>query len=240
MTAASHANVPSEHASGPSEPPRLATAWVGALVGELLLDVGLGLGAYWLALAAGWSTVSALLAAGAVAFARALWTTLTRGTLDSSLVLVVLGFLTTLVLTLVGGDARMLLLQGSAGLALFGVVAAASLVRGRPLLFWLARRFVAPGQVGRLEWERLWHGSSPFRWLYRRLTLVWAAVYLVAAAGHVMAVLTLPIEVSAPVLRIVTPVLSLAMIAWTTWYSLRAERSLSRPLLDRQVEPEPA
>ncbi|WP_256838435.1 VC0807 family protein [Ornithinimicrobium faecis] len=211
---------------------RRSSSWVGALAGELALDVGLSLAAFWLAIAAGWGTVGATLAAGTVAVARAVWTAVIRGTVDTSLLLVVLGFLTSLILALVSGDARVLLLKGSAGLALFGVVAAASLVWGRPLLFWLVRRFVAPGSEGRHQWEELWHGSTPFRWLYRRLTVVWALVYLLAAAGHVTAVLTLPVEVAAPWLRAATPLLSVAMIAWTAWFSARAERRLEGPLLD--------
>lgn len=217
-------------------PSRGATSWVGALLGELALDVGLSLAAFWLAIAAGWGTVGALLAAGAVAVARAVWTAVTRGILDTSLLLVVLGFTTSVVLALVSGDARVLLLKGSAGLAIFGAVAAGSLVWGRPLLFWLVRRFVAPGEAGRQEWEELWRGSTPFRWLYRRLTVVWAAVYGVAAVVHVAAVLTLPVEVTAPVLRVATPLLSLTMIAWTAWFSARAERELEGPLLDEEAD----
>lgn len=217
-------------------PARGATSWVGALIGELALDVGLSLIAYWLAIAAGWGTVGALLTAGAVAVARAAWTAVARGTLDTSLVLVVLGFAVSVVLANVSGDARVLLLKGSASLAIFGAVAAGSLVCGRPLLFWLVRRFVAPGEVGRQEWEELWRGSTPFRWLYRRLTVVWATVYGVAAVVHVAAVLTLPVEVTAPVLRAATPLLSLSMIAWTAWRSARAERELEgRPLLDEEA-----
>ncbi len=209
--------------------------WVAALIGELALDVGLGLAGYGLALAAGWGVVGALLVAGAVTLARALWTALRRRVLDTSLLLVVLGFLLTLVLTLISGEAQVLLLKGSAGLALFGLLAAVSLVIGRPLLFWLVRRVVAPGEAGRRQWEELWHGSTPFRWLYRRLTQVWAVVYLAAAAGHVVAVLTLPVTVSAPTLRTVTPLLNIGMIGWTIWYSVRAERSLEGPLLDQEA-----
>lgn len=217
-----------------SDPSRHRTPWIAALAGELALDVGLSLAAYGLALAAGWGTVGAILAAGAVAVARATWTAAARGILDTSLLLVVLGFLTSLGLALVSGDARVLLLRRSAGLALFGLVAAASLVWGRPLLFWLVRRFVAPGRAGREQWEELWHGSTPFRWLYRRLTVVWAVVYLLAATCHATAALTLSVEVTAPALRASTPVLTLTMIAWTAWFSARAERGLQGPLLDEE------
>lgn len=222
------------------EPARTATGWISALVVELVLDLGLGLAAYFLALAAGWGTVGALLTAGAVAVARTAWTTLRRSSLDTSLLLVVLSFLVTLGLSFLSGDGRVLLLKGSAGLALFGLVAAGSLVAGRPLLFWLTRRFVAPGEAGRREWEELWHGSSPFRWLYRRLTVVWAAAYLLAAVAHVSVALSMPVETAATVLRVATPTLSIVMIGWTAWYSRRAENSLERPLLDAEVEPETA
>lgn len=218
---------------------RRSSSWVGALAGELALDVGLSLGAYWLAIAAGWGTVGALLAAGAVAVARAAWTAAARRTLDTSLLLVVLGFLTSVILACVSGDARVLLLKGSAGLFLFAVVAAASLAWGRPLLFWLVRRFVAPGQEGRAEWEELWRASSPFRWLFRRITLVWAVVFLLAAIGHVAAVLTLPVEVAAPWLRAATPLLSVAMIAWTAWFTARAERDLEGPGMDDEIQSAP-
>jgi len=216
------------------------TRWLGALGLELLLDVGLGLLAYAAAISAGWGVTPALVLAGAVALVRSVWTTVRRGGLDPSLLLVVLSFLLTLTLGLISGDARVLLLKGSAGLALFGLVAAGSLVRGRPLLFAIVRRFVAPGEAGRREWEELWLGSSPFRWLYRRLTLVWAIVYLIAAVLHATAVLSLPVEVTGPALRVATLLLWLAMVAWTVWFTRRAERGLDRPLLDAEVEPETA
>lgn len=215
-------------------------SWLGAFGVELLLDVGLGLLAYWAAVSVGWDVTSALVLAGAVAVLRAGWTTVRRGVLDPSLLLVVLSFLLTLALSLVTGDARLLLLKGSAALTLFGLVAAGSLVRGRPLLFAIVRRFVAPGEAGRREWEALWLGSSPFRWLYRRLTLVWAVAYLLAAALHVTVVLSAPVEVAAPLLRAATPALWVAMVGWTVWYSARAERGLDRPLLDSEVPPEAA
>lgn len=227
--------MPSPGPSG-THRPRGAGSWIGALAGELVLDVGLALAAFWLAIAAGWGTVGAVLAAGAVAVARAAWTAMRRGVLDTSLLLVALGFLTSSVLTVLSGDARVLLLKGSVGLALFSAVAAASLVRGRPLLFWLVRRVVAPGEAGRQAWEELWHGSTPFRWLYRRLTVVWAAVYLLAALAHAGTALTLPVDAAAPLLRAAAPVLMVLMVGWTAWFSARAERSLEGPLLDDEVE----
>nr|WP_281497450.1 VC0807 family protein [Ornithinimicrobium sp. F0845] len=209
---------------------------MGALVVELVLDVGLGLLAYWVVVSAGWGVTTALVVAGAVAVLRAAWATVRRGTLDPTLALIVLTFLLTLALSLVSGDARVLLLKGSAGLALFGLVAAGSLVWGRPLLFSIVRRFVAPGESGRREWEELWQGSSPFRWLYHRLTLVWAVTYLLAAGAHAAAVLALPVEVTAPLLRTATPALWLLMVGWTIWFTRRAERSLDRPLLDAAAD----
>lgn len=213
--------------------------WLGPFLGELLLDVGLGLLAYWLAVTAGWEVTTALLLAGAVALVRAVWVTARRRVLDPALVLVVLSFALTLGLSLLTGDARVLLLKGSAGLALFGLVAAGSLRWGRPLLFAIIRRFVAPGEAGRTEWEELWEGSTPFRWLYRRITLVWAAVYLAGAALHATAAVTLPVEVGAPLLRSATPALWLAMVGWTVWFTRRAERGLDRPMLDAAITPVP-
>ncbi|USQ76291.1 VC0807 family protein [Ornithinimicrobium cryptoxanthini] len=211
------------------------TSWLAAFVAELVLDVGLGLGTYWIARAAGWEMVHALVLGGAVAGLRAGWTALRSRTVDTFLVMVVLSFLLTVTLSWWSGDARVFLLKSAATAGLFAVVAGASLFWGRPLLFFIVRRFVAPGQAGRAEWDLLWEESSPFRWLHRRITAVWAVTYLVATAGQIVTILLVAVEVSVPVLRTASPALTVFLVAWTAWYTARAERSLDRPLLDSEI-----
>lgn len=209
--------------------------WLAAFATEMALDVGLGVGAYWIAVTAGWEVVHALVLGGAVAALRAGWAALRSRTVDTFLILVVLSFLLTVALSWWSGDVRVLLLKSAATGGLFAVVAGGSLRWGRPLMFFIMRRFVAPGSAGRAEWDLLWRESSPFRWLHRRVTAVWAVTHLLATAGQILTILLVPPVVAVPLLRTASPVLTVAMVAWSAWYMARAQRNLNRPLRDSQA-----
>lgn len=212
-----------------------STPWLAAFTTEMALDVGLGLAAYWIAVMAGWDLVYALILGGAVAALRAVWTAWRSRTVDTFLLLVVLNFLLTVALSWWSGDVRVLLLRSAATSGMFAAVAAGSLLWGRPLMLFIIRRFAAPGPAGRAEWDMLWRESTPFRWLHRRVTAVWAVVYLLSTGGQVLTILLVPMEIAVPLLRIASPAVTVAMVAWTAWYMSRAERNLNRPLRDSEA-----
>ncbi|WP_353113504.1 VC0807 family protein [Microbacterium sp.] len=166
--------------------------WLLRLVGGLLLDVGLWLGAY-------------------------------------------LSFLVSILLSVLTGDPHVLLWKGVVMVGLWGLVTVGTLRFGKPLLFNITQRLVAPGRDGYREWLSLWESSTPFRWLFRRLTLVWGACFLVLAAMQSVVIILLPTEVAAPLQSTVSPLVNIALVGWTVWYSQKAERSLDRPLKDDEA-----
>ncbi|MDA4893098.1 hypothetical protein PFZ55_40175 [Streptomyces sp. MS2A] len=209
--------------------------WLLRLIGGLALDVGLWLGVYYLVLALGESLIVALIAAGGVALLRALYVGIRTRAVDAFLSIVVLSFLVSVLLSLLTGDPRMLLWKGVVMTGVWGAATLTTLRVGKPLLFSITQRLLAPGMEGRREWLRLWETSTPFRWLYRRLTLVWGVTFLCFAAAQAILILTVPVDLAAPALSAASPLVSIGLIGWTIWYSQRAERSLDRPLDDAEA-----
>ncbi|WP_433677489.1 VC0807 family protein [Microbacterium gorillae] len=217
-----------------------AKPWFLRLVVGLVLDVGIWLGLYYLVLALGGGVIGGLIAAGSVALVRAIYLGIRTRTLDAFLALVVLSFIASILLALLTADPRVLLWKGVLMTAVWGITTLLTLRFAKPLLFSITQRLVAPGPDGYREWSRLWATSTPFRWLYRRLTLVWGATFLVLAVVQSAMIIMLSAQLAAPVGAAVSQVVYIGLIAWTIAYSRYAERSLNRPLVDDDNDPHTA
>lgn len=220
------------------EAPEKDRPWIVRLVLGLFLDIGLWLGSYYLILATTGSLLAALLVAGAVALLRMGFAAVRTRHVDSFLAVVVLSFAISVLLALVTGDPVVLLFKSVVLTALWGAITLATLKVGKPLLFSMTQRLIAPGPEGAKAWFQLWETSTPFRWLYRRLTLVWGGTFLVCAAIQAVVVLTLPPAVVGPIFSVMSPVMTIGLITWTILYSQAAERSLERPLVDSDASTE--
>lgn len=209
-----------------------AKPWFLRLLAGLVLDVGVWLGLYYLVLALGGGVTGALIAAGSVALVRAIYLGIRTRTVDAFLALVVLSFIASILLALLTADPRVLLWKGVLLTAVWGVTTLLTLRFAKPLLFSITQRLVAPGPDGYREWSRLWATSSPFRWLYRRLTLVWGVTFLALAVVQSAVIIVIPAELAAPVRATVSQVVYIALVVWTIAYSRYAERNLNRPLVD--------
>lgn len=209
--------------------------WFLRLIVGLILDVGIWLGVYHLVLAMGGGVIGGLIAAGGIALARTIYVGIRTRSVDAFLALVVLSFLVSILLALLTADPRILLWKGVLTTVVWGIATLCTLRWGRPLLFSITQRLVAPGPSGYREWMKLWETSTPFRWLYRRLTLVWGATFTALAAVQTGMIVVLAADLAAPLRATVSQVVYIALIAWTIVYSRHAERTLSRPLADDEA-----
>jgi hypothetical protein len=113
---------------------------------------------------------------------------------------------------------RVLFIKDSAVTGLFGLVLLASLLFGKPLMFYFGRRFAAHGTPeGIAWWNGLWQYPH-FRRGQRILTLVWGLSFLGEAVLRI--VLTYQLSVSAMVVvsNVLPYVVLGLLIAGTTWY----------------------
>lgn len=221
----------SDHAPDPASARETSTSaprgWmIIKIVGGLLLDTGLSLGTYLVARTLGYSIFFALLAGMIVAGIRAAYVIIRRRTVDGFVLFMIFTFAVGLALSFLGGTPRFLLAKDSIGTAVSGIAFGVTLFTRRPMMFYFSQRFAAPTAQGRQEWLRLWDASPPFRWLFRRLTLVWAIAFAVEAVVKLVLILALPVALMAPLSHFFTPVLITGLLVWTMRYSAAAERSL--------------
>ncbi len=137
-------------------------------------------------------------------------------TLDTFNVLMLVGFVLSLVMVLLGGSEKLLLMRESLVTVLIGVAFLGSLFLKRPLIFHMASRF-SKGVDPEHNWQYPY-----FRKVMRRLTLLWG-VALVAEAG--VKLLLISVLSISQMLAIASP-LFYAVIGLTTvitiWYKRRA------------------
>jgi intracellular septation protein A len=95
------------------------------------------------------------------------------------------------VASLVSGDLFYSLIKDSFLTGAFGAAFLASLFFGRPLVFHIIRPFIAGDDEARNQvWKDLWRYAA-FRSVMRRLTIIWALVYIAEALVRVPLAMTL-------------------------------------------------
>jgi len=120
--------------------------------------------------------------------------------------------------SLYGGDIRLALVKESAVSSVFGTLCLVSLVRERPLMFYLAREFFADGEAQLFEaWERRWNSLS-FRHALRHVTVVWGVVSFLEAGLRVALVSTIEPATMAFVSPALAVVVTLGLIVWSLRY----------------------
>jgi hypothetical protein len=120
---------------------------------------------------------------------------------------------------LVTDDAHFAVLKAAPAFGLFGLACLASLGRKRPLMFFVARQFIAGGDAAKAAAWTARLEDAGFRRSMRLLTIVWGVAALCEAALGIAAAFLLAPHialVAEPVLGIGT---TAALIVWTTAYS---------------------
>ena len=175
----------------PGEPPDIAPAKGGrlrAIAMIVIFDVAAPLAAYSLLRSAGMTAVTALLLSGVFPALGVTIGVIQEPPLDVVGALVLTGIVVGTVLGLVSHSTRLLLIEGSVPTAVFGVACLGSLwTTAPPLMFSFALEFTGPDTAKGREMTRLWQYDG-YRRVFRIITAVWGAGFLLEAALRVVIV----------------------------------------------------
>ncbi|MEJ2870095.1 VC0807 family protein [Actinomycetospora sp. OC33-EN08] len=190
------------------------------LVG-LAWDVGLPLVTYYVLHALGVSDWSALLVATLAAGLRVAWVAVRarRITWFAALMVVVFGI--GLVLSVVGGDARFLILKDSFTTGGVGLVFLVSLLGVRPLTF-SAYRTWQPREAAELD--AAWDSEPGIGRTFRISAVVWGVGLLAEAALRVPLVYALPVDVAVGASTALQVVTFVGLGTWNAVYAYRVRQ----------------
>ena len=198
-------------ASGPS----------AALV-AMLWDVGLSVGAYYVAHWSGADDVTALITGSVVALLRLLYVVVRTRTVDMLAAVMFGVFAVGLGLSFLTGDARFLLAKDSIATGAAGLAFLVTCVVGRPLIYQAALRTKTgrPAEIAR--YEQLWATSAGFRRRLRLISVVWGVGLLTDAIVRLPIIYTMATTtaVTASTALFVATMGLLAL--WTAWYARRS------------------
>lgn len=151
-----------------------------------MVDVAAPLAAYSLLRSAGLTTVTALLLSGVFPALGVITGVIRTRRVDVIGALVLTGIVVGSVLGLVSHSARLVLVEGSAPTAVFGVACLGSLRARRPLMFSFMLELTGPDTAQGREMTRLWHEG--YGRIFRVITAVWGVGFLLEAALRVVIV----------------------------------------------------
>ena len=193
----------------------------------VILYIAVPLGVYSLLRSAGFSTVTALLLSGVFPAAGVIIGVIKDHRIDLVGALVLVGIVVGTVFGLISHNARLVLMEGSVPTVVFGVSCLGSLWTTRPLMYGLALEFTGPDTAKGREMISLWQYDG-FRQVFRVITAVWGAGFLLEAALRVVIVYNTSAGTALAVSN-VTPFIWLGVLsAWTVGYGAYRKRKGER------------
>jgi hypothetical protein len=200
-----------------------AKAVLGPLLGDLVAPVAV----YYLVLycrvgGLGASPLAAMLLAGLSCLPRLVLELARRHRLDGLGTAVLVGFVLGAALTLSTGNARTLAVKDAIWPLAGGLVAAGSLLRGKPVAFYLFRPLLTQGRAeNRPFWDEVWRHGAPFRRCLRTLTAIWTVLLIAATAVELALAVRLPLSQAGGVPGLVQLVTVPLLLASTALYGKR-------------------
>jgi hypothetical protein len=211
------------------------TGFLGALIGDLVAPVAV----YYLSAALGAAPTTAMIVASLSCLPRQVYFLVRRRRLDGLGTAVIAGLVISILLALGTGDARVLAVKDTVWPLAAGVVTAASLLRGKPVSFYLFRPLLTQGQAAnRPFWDEVWAGGASFRRCLRTLAVLWTVILFAAAAVELAAGLSLPLEQAGAVPGLVPVVAVPLLLGCTALYGKRTGLGVRAALA--AVRPGPA
>jgi hypothetical protein len=202
------------------------------LVLELVANLLLPWLAYRLALPH-WGEVGALYASAAPPLVWSLVEFIRSRRVDALSALVIFGIALSIITFALGGSARILLVRESLAAGATGIVFLASLLFGKPLIFYLARATVAREQEdGAQRFETFWNENASLRASLKLMTLVWGVGLTLETVLRFYFAWNWPIERYLVVSPIIGYTIYGGLLAWTFWFRGR--------LVQRQGTREPS
>lgn len=182
---------PSGTSGAPARPANPARAGLRNLV----LDIAVPVGSYYVARAAGCDLFAALVISSALPLVRTV-AALVRGQKLDGLALVVLAVnAVSLAISFWSGNPRFMLAKDGAVTSVLGLAILASVLARRPLMTAGMRPFVTRGNAAReAAFGRLLDHSARFRQLEARFSVIWAGAFLAECAARVTVSVVLPVN----------------------------------------------
>lgn len=143
-------------------------------------------------------------------------------------------FVLAALLAFMGGDERLLLVRGSIVTGAVGAAFLLSLLFSRPLIYGLAKRFVAPQTAAR--YEEGWH-KPQVRRVFKIMSAVWGGTLLLEAAVRTLLVYTLPVAVFLGVSNLVFYGFIGAAAVWTWVYRRRSAAAMNFRTVKEAADP---
>ncbi|WP_394362496.1 VC0807 family protein [Amycolatopsis sp. SB7-3] len=205
---------------------------------SLIADVTVPVVVYYVLLAFGWSSGSALVAATIAIGVLVLAVAVKERKVDGFGVFVLVVCAVTLLVSLVSGDERLLLAKDPFTSGLAGIAFLGSLAFGKPVTFFISRRIRALTPARRLGWDRLYDTEPEFRKLHRVSTGGWGAVLVAESAARLVLIYLLPASVMVGLSTAIELTAITGVVAWTVWYRRRsAGRGLEKALHTADTAP---
>jgi hypothetical protein len=193
----------------------------------VIFDVAAPLAAYSLLRSAGAAAVTALLLSGVFPALGVTIGVIQNRRLDVVGALVLAGIVVGTVLGLVSHSTRLLLVEGSVPTAVFGLACLGSLWRRHPLMFSFALEFTGPDTAKGREMTRLWQYDG-YRRVFRIITAVWGAGFLLEAALRVVIVYNTSTGTALASSKIMPFLWGAILSAWTVGYGARQKKKGER------------
>jgi hypothetical protein len=139
--------------------------------------------------------------------------------LDALSILVLLGIALSIILLALGGSPRILLVRESLVSGVIGMAFLLSLLRERPLIFYLARATVAREQDGSASrFEALWRERPRLRASLRLMTLIWGMGLTAETLLRSWLAWHWPVERCLVVLPLISYSIYGGLMLWTVWF----------------------
>jgi len=166
-----------------------------AALRNLVLDVAVPVGSYYVARAAGCDLFAALIISSALPLVRTVVAVVRGQKLDGLALLVLAVNAVSLGISFWSGNPRFMLAKDGAVTSVLGIAILASVLAGRPLMTAGMRPFVTRGKaVKEAAFGRLLDTSARFRQLEARFSVIWAWAFLAECAARVTIAVILPVN----------------------------------------------
>lgn len=214
--------------AGTPPPDRIRPAAVaGLLLGDLIAPTAI----YYAARALGAPVVLALMLGGLACLPRQVAELARRRRLDGLGTAVLVVFALSGLLSLLSGDARVLVTKDAVWPLAAGCVAAGSCLRGKPVTFFMLRPMLTQGRPeNRPFWDQVWVCGSAFRRCLRVLAIGWSVILLTAGSVELLLAATLPLNAAAAVPAVVPVIGVPVLLGGTALYGRRTGLGIRRSL----------
>jgi hypothetical protein len=210
-------------------PPERSTpaAVAGPLLGDLIGPAAI----YYAARALAAPVPLALILGGLACLPRQAAALARRGRLDGLGTAVLVTFALSALLTLLSGDARILIVKDAVWPLAAGGVTACSCLRGKPVTFFMLRPMLTQGRPeNRPFWDQVWAHGSAFRRCLRTLAIGWSVILLAAGAVELVLAVSLPLKAAAAVPAAVPVIAVPVLLGGTALYGRRTGLGIRRSL----------